>query len=173
MARTKTLRAAPSDGRVPVAGASPRPLRATRLPRRSAARSSPPSQAPTSGRTARARRPASAPTPKDCWQAARHGCRPSLSPPPGARAASRPKSGHETARAPSRNDSGPPPQGWRSSGATAVSDCGRDYAARGLGRAGMAGEKAPSRAGRIGALVTSWSVRYRSGSEGRFREGRR
>ena len=31
----------------------------------------------------------------------------------------------------------------------------------------------PERAGRIDAVVGSWAVMYRSGSEGRFREGRR
>ena len=31
----------------------------------------------------------------------------------------------------------------------------------------------PGHAGRIDAVVSSWSVMYRSGSEGRFREGRR
>ena len=45
--------------------------------------------------------------------------------------------------------------------------------ARGLGRAGIGGKKAPERAGRINEVVRSQSVMYRSRSEGRNRRGRR
>ena len=40
-------------------------------------------------------------------------------------------------------------------------------------RVGNAGGRDPGHAGRIDAVVSSWPVMYRSGSEGRFREGRR
>ena len=38
---------------------------------------------------------------------------------------------------------------------------------------GNAGGRDPERAGRIDAVASSWPVMYRSGYEGRFREGRR
>ena len=44
--------------------------------------------------------------------------------------------------------------------------------ARGLGRAGIAGERAAERGGRDGEVVTSQSLMYRSGSEGRIGEER-
>ena len=44
--------------------------------------------------------------------------------------------------------------------------------ARGLGRAGIAGERAAERGGRDGGVVRSHTLMYRSGSEGRLGEGR-